>query len=296
MLDVTDWRVAAEEPAGADEKLWLAHPTSDERWLFKPITIKGSVVHGEDWAEKAASELACALGLPCAQIEVAVRGSQQGAVSRNLRPAGYDMHNGAVLLSGLIDGYIPGAHNPTGRPGHSLENIQTVLRDALPPPNAQLPSELSAFDTFAGMLVLDAWIANRDRHDENWSVLHPHQPDEPIRLCGAYDQAGCLGFNVPDPKRQQMLEAGGVAAWASRGTAWRFEHSGKPPSLVSLAARALELASPVSRAHWIEALLTVTDDTVMEILHRLPVLSDPARSFASEVLKINKERLLHECH
>lgn len=296
VLDVTSWRVAAEEPAGADEKLWLAEPATERRWLFKPVTIAANMVHGEDWAEKAASELALMLGLPCARVEVAVRGDQRGAVSLNLRPPGFAMHNGAVLLSGIVEGYLPGAQNPAGRPGHSLENIRLALHGAEQPPDADVPADLSAFDVFAGMLMFDAWIANRDRHDENWSVLEPHDPDEPVRLCGAYDQAGCLGFNVPDGKRSQLLRSDAVSGWALRGTAWRFEHSGKPPTLVELAARALAMASSAAQDHWIDALRRVSDDTVRETLYGLPVLSDPARTFALEVLRINKERLLHECH
>lgn len=296
VLDVSDWRVAAVEPAGADEKLWLAEPDTEERWLFKPITVRAGIVHGEDWAEKAASELATLLGLPCARVEMAVRGGQSGALSRNLRPKGYEMHNGAVLLSDAVPGYIPGAADPPGRPGHSLENIRGVLEAALPPPGSQLPAELTAFDTFAGMVLLDAWIANRDRHDENWSVLYPYDPGLPIRLCGAYDQAGCLGFNVPDAKRELLLRESRVASWVGKGTAWRFEHTGKPPTLVSLAATALHLASPAARDYWLGALEGVTYDTVAGVVARLPVLSDLARTFATEVLRLNKERLLHECH
>lgn len=35
-----------------------------------------------------------------------------------------------------------------------------------------MPSGLSsALDVFAGYVLLDAWIANQDRHHENWGAL-----------------------------------------------------------------------------------------------------------------------------
>jgi hypothetical protein len=294
VLDVTDWRVAAEEPSGADAKVWLADPTDGDLWLFKPVTIKDGHVHGEDWAEKVASELGALLSVPCARVEMAVRDGEIGALSRNLRPPDFEMHNGAVLLSDLVDDYIPGAYAPTGRPGHSLKNIRRVLDGAIPPPGAALPSSFSAFDTFAGILVLDAWIANRDRHDENWSVLVPRTPGHPRRLCGSYDQAGCLGFNLRDTSRSKILASDRLEAWARKGTAWRFEHQGRPPSLVTLAHHGLELAASEARQFWLAQLEAVTEDTEAELLGRVPELSDPARTFALEVLKINRKRLLHD--
>ena len=39
--------------------------------------------------------------------------------------------------------------------------------------------------------------------------------------------------------------------------------------------------------------LHVLDDTVIGVLERVPELSAPSRMFAGEVLRINRERLLH---
>lgn len=295
VVNASNWRPAAEEPGGADEKIWLAEPETGHRWLFKPVTIKNGHIHGEDWAEKAASELARLIRVPAARVEMAVRGNQSGALSLDLCPVDYDMHNGAVALSGFIEGYVPGARNPRGRPGHSLENIRDVLQGAEPPPGNNLPSDFTAFDAFAGILLLDAWIANRDRHDENWSILYPAREQTPPRLCAAYDQAGCLGFNLLDGTRLAILDEGRLPTWVRGGTAWRFEHQGKPITLVELASRALHLASGHARRFWIDCLHEVSDATVSSLLERLPVLSDPARIFAYEVLLENRRRLLDEC-
>lgn len=57
------------------------------------------------------------------------------------------------------------------------------------------------------------------------------------------------------------------------------------------------MASPQAKHHWLVALQKVTKHDVQQLIDRLaPVLSDPARTFAAEVLRINQRRLLDECH
>ena len=69
----------------------------------------------------------------------------------------------------------------------------------LPPPGCDLPFNATAFDVFAGFVLLDAWIANQDRHDNNWSVLIPGTWPRPATLLsGSYDHASSLGFADPD--------------------------------------------------------------------------------------------------
>lgn len=227
---------------------------------------------------------------------MAHRHGVRGALSLNLRPRGYEMHSGAVLLSDLLEDYIPGAVNPRGRPGHSLLNIRRVLESAGSPPEFAGPVGMTGFDVFAGVLVMDAWIANRDRHDENWSILVPYDPSGQRRLSGSYDQAGCLGFNLLDARKSEMMTSGRLQAWACNGTAWRFEHSVKPCSLVTLAAQGLALASDAAKRHWLTTLSDITDNVVADLLSRLPILSEVSRTFAVDVLRTNRKRLLDECH
>jgi hypothetical protein len=297
VIDASDWEIDVDEPAGADEKLWLREPGSDVRWLYKPVTEKNGHAQGEDWAEKIACGLARMLTVPCADVELAVRNGRHGSLSKNLRPPQWQMHPGLVLLSSTITDYRPGTENVKGRPGHSLPNIQAVLKDALPPPGAEVPEWFTAFDTFVGYLILDAWIANRDRHDENWSVLFPLTPDQRPRLCGSYDQAGSMGYNLREAERERLLsEPGGLERWALKGTAYRFEHNPgeRPPTLVKHASDALGLVDHRTRAYWLNRLADVSEEDELEVVSSVPGMSDPCRSFALGVLKINRGRLLHD--
>jgi hypothetical protein len=205
------------------------------------------------------------------------------------------MQSGSLLLAEADPSYRPGSMNVKGRPGHSLVAIAEALRDADVPPGSGLPASFTGFDVFAGFMVLDAWIANRDRHDENWSILIPPPTQNSLRrLCGSYDQAGSLGFNVPPPAcADRLSRPDGVMSWASRGTAHRFEYDPEtgPVTLVDHAVGALALTPTEVRKYWIERVMDVPHDTVVDLLAKVPNLSDHCRNFASEVVRINRRRL-----
>lgn len=292
-VDVSAWEVYQDETSGVDEKVWLREPASRNLWLFKSTMPDPGGARGEDWAEKAVAQLASGLGVPCAHVEMAERNGRFGVISADLRPNSHEMQPGSVFMQVRgVPGYMPG--NIPGRPGHSLENIRDVLAGGLPPPGLELPFNASAFDVFAGYTMLDAWVANRDRHDENWSVLLPITDAGPLRLCGTYDQANSLGYNVPEETRQRLLSEDRVSSWCAKGTAWRFEYVvGKPiPTLVATALRALELASPSARDHWMSRLEQADQGDLQRALAQTPRMSDLARTFALTVLNVNRRRIL----
>jgi hypothetical protein len=295
-VDVSSWRVRDEEPAGDDEKVWLTAPDGRD-WLFKPVTehTRLGFVQGEDWSEKVSSEMAALLGVPCATVELAVRRAQQGSISLDLKPAGWELQPGSVLLTDTAKDYI--LRDRTRR-GHSLMNIERALEGFDSPPGATVPGGFSAFDAFVGFLVLDAWIANRDRHDENWAVLLP-PPDDRTRgrLAGSYDHATSLGFNLQDAERDRRLQGGTVKAWAERGDAYRFEWPGgrkqNVPTLVDFAATATSMRQPAVRRYWASQLAAVEVGAIADLVARVPGMSQLACKFVVELTRINRERLLN---
>ncbi|SIB95115.1 Uncharacterised protein [Mycobacteroides abscessus subsp. abscessus] len=299
VIDVSDWEVVVVETNGEDETLWLADPTTGTAWMYKPPTIKNGFRQREDFAEYLAYELAGLLHVPCATVQLAVRHGASGCISRDLKPHRWEMQAGALLLADRDPNYQPGADKPPGRPGHSLQRIAEALADVAPPPKHTLPAGFGAFDVFTGFLVLDAWIANRDRHDENWSVLLPPPGDSNLYLCPSYDQAGSLAYNVSDAVcAANLTKPDAVRQWAAKGTAWRFEYDPAtgPRTLVDLAVEALHRCSEVARRYWLDSLANVSHTTsVAGLLHDIPDMSPHWRTFALELLRINQERLLHAC-
>ncbi len=174
--------------------------------------------------------------------------------------------------------------------------IARVL-DGCGPPNGS--DDLGdAVSVFAGFLLLDAWVANQDRHDQNWAVLRPADTSIPMRLAPSYDHASSIGFNLRDPERAQWLDRG-IAAFARRARASRFEHDpalpkSQQPTLVDVAQEMLELAGLGAEALWRDRLRRMDRSAVQSVVSRVPELSELTATFILEMLDANRRRLLDE--
>ena len=129
-IDVTAWDVTDEETSGAEAKVWLEEPGTKVRWLLKTVTVKNGHVHGEGWAEKAASHLAEALGIPAARVELAVWHGLRGCISANLRPDEYQMQPGQALLETVNDRTTSTKRPARITPVTRYPTSKTRLRDA----------------------------------------------------------------------------------------------------------------------------------------------------------------------
>ena len=294
-ISVQDWEYVNSETSGRREKYWLRDPATGHDWLFKPVTIKDGVVYGEAWAEKIASHLGALLGIPCAEVELAFRDSIAGSMAANLKPepGRWELQEGAVLLTRFED-FVPHVGKKGRHPGHTVEHIAEALQGAMSPPGWDIPFPATGFDVLAGYLTFDAWIANSDRHEQNWAVL---RAGSELYLCGSYDHSSSMGWNVSDTQRAECLaDPGRLERWCERGRALCFDRSaGSVLSLVDVAARALGLASGQARAHWLGRLEQLTGPVVAEVVNRTPGMSEVARTFAVSVLETNRGRLLNAC-
>lgn len=292
IIDVSDWSVIDHESVGGDVKEWLDDPTGGT-WLFKPRTERPDRVQGEDWAEKVTTEVAHSLGIPAARVELAARQGRRGTISANLRPDGWEQQHGDVLLAALLPGYEAKTRD---RSGHNLANIAIVLEAMGPPTGEGAIADMTAFEVFSGYLVLDALVANRDRHEQNWAIHRPLPDQGASVLAGSYDHGSSLGFNLTDAKRKLELERRGVPGWATKATAQRFdrENDGRL-TLVELARSALGRCRNVARGHWIARVDAVQPTLWEELIEQVPDLSDVTRTFVVELLAVNRRRFLDEC-
>jgi hypothetical protein len=219
-----------------------------------------------------------------------------------VRPRGWALWEGGLRLESVeAPGYVPHREKEPAvdpdrpgvrRPGHSLENIRLALEGVDVPPGFRGPP-ISAFDVFVGYLVFDALIANRDRHEQNWAVLDPLLEPTPLQLAPSYDHADSLGFNVREQEATQRVHEGSVGVWAERGTAHRFEHLGRPETLVSLAARAVGLGGSQGVAWWRRKLTELELQPLLaELLERrIPAMSEASVRFVGVLLQHNLGRL-----
>ncbi|MDP5185500.1 HipA domain-containing protein [Blastococcus sp. BMG 814] len=290
-LDASSWEVAGEEVQGRTPHYWLRHPDFARTWLFKPALPDGDRPMGEDITEMLASRIAHLLGVPAAPVRLATRDAANGCLVEDLRWSKGEDHPGRVLLDSHLPDYDP---DDPGRRGYSVSNIRRVLEGFGPPPGSTLPQSFEAFDAFVGYLVLDALIANTDRHDRNWAVLTPPPDVDGVnRLCGSYDHASCLAFNLTDEQRAQVLSSGTIHRFASRAHGRQFEHTPgqRRTPLVDIARVAAYLAGPETRAYWwsaVEAFDVIQWGTELETAELTPV----TRRFIVALLTENRRRLV----
>lgn len=306
VVDVTSWEVVDAESLGRNPKLWLREPGgADDRqrdWLFKPVVIP-STGHrqGEDWAEKVVCELARLVAVPCADVELASRGDQRGSISRNVVPSGWSLELGPLLLGTVVEDYRGTAADATGRmrpipgrPGHSIENIYRALSGCGTPLGS---GDGNATETFASYLLLDAWVANQDRHDQNWAALRPPAGSGGLRLAPSFDHASSVGFNLTDARRRSILDSGGLEHFAERGRAQRFEHDpaaapAELSTLVEFAHRAMSIAGAEVAERLLGRLRAVLPGEISAVISGIPELSEVTARFILEFLDVNRRRLL----
>jgi len=286
IVDASSWRIdEVDEQLGTKEKLWLRN-SSEQRWLFKQVRAHQTAELGEDWAEKVVEQVGIHLGLPMATVELARRGEKRGILSENFVPLGGRLEHGNELLVRVDPDYDRDVARQNER--YTVVAIQAALADAQPGA-AYVVEQMTAFDLFAGYLVLDAWVAGRDRHHENWAVVAGTSGAR--SLAPSFDHGNALGFQESDDRLRALAgDDARLLQWAERGTSHHF--AGKP-TLVALAHEALDLSSDAARDVWLTRLGRVTETDIQEILDSVPRerMSEASRTFCRQLLMLNKRRL-----
>lgn len=301
VVDVEGWEVLGIEQMGSKpDKFWIEAPpdapVEKRRWLFKPVTTQHErgrdYAKGDDWAEKVAAEVAVYLGVPAAPVELATRQGVPGIISG-------DISRGRTLVLGneVLFGHDPDydLHRRRGVPGYTVDAVFSALRALRvePPPSATVDDARSVFSSY---LLLDALVANTDRHHENWGVLVSGVDERVPQLAPTFDHASCLGFQLPDDEREERLQTRDVnrtvAGYAERG---RSRHFAGLPTLVSLALDALSACPPDERKIYWQRLAALEETQIEAIVATVPDarMSQLGRIFAVRVMQENRRRLLY---
>ncbi len=151
-----------------------------------------------------------------------------------------------------------------------------------------------AFDVWAGYLMLDAWIANTDRHAHNWGVVQ--DPTSGATYLGpSFDHGSALGGVMAEANRTKCVADESVAQWCAKGKSKRF-YGGEPRDLVDLAVEALSLCSSAARTHWVTQITAVDLAICDSVIRRIPDMSDQTRTFVQTVVTTNRKRLCDALH
>ncbi|MGD8910189.1 MAG: hypothetical protein PVI92_12675 [Chromatiales bacterium] len=280
------------EQLGTKEKYWFRN--DNKHYLFKI----GRPNTGENWSEKIAAELADLLGLPHASYDLAIWRGNRGVLSPQFVPTDGRLILGNELLAEHHEGYPQ--HEVRKVKDHTLGRIHALLtRPAIElPPDWPPPSDAitQAFDLFLGYLLLDTWIANQDRHHENWGLIR-HQ--EQIYLAPTFDHAASMGQNETDKNREDRLttkdKGRHISTYVKKARSAIYEHktSKKPMLCLELFKKAAS-KSPSAADFWLDQLHQIEENDCQELFSQLPLdeVTQPARDFALTLLALNKQRLL----
>ncbi len=292
IISIDDDAPEFPEQLGTKEKFWLR--IAGKRHLFK-IGRSGT---GENWAEKIAAELAELLSLPHAHYDLAVWKGQKGVLSPLIVPEDGRLILGNELLAAIHTGYPKGKVRHV--PDHTLGRIYTLLTSQMigQPPDWKSPSEhiISAYDLFLGYLLLDTWIANQDRHHENWGLIN-HQ--KRIYLAPSYDHAASMGQNETDKTRWNRLttkDSGRhISTYVTKARSAIYDGKTSKKALLSLDLfRKAAAKSPDAARIWLNQLRRSQDETYQNLFDKLPdnEITPLAKEFALTMLGLNKQRLL----
>lgn len=295
LVAVEDWLpddadVPPPEPLGGKEKFWVVGPDGVE-YLFKYArSDDGENVRGEDWAEWLVDKLAALVGVPSAGTLPATFHGARGSLSRSVWPRRDQLVHGNELLRRADPTYDPrvARHNPR----YTVDSVRAALLGCDPPPGCSAEI-VTGFDAFAGYLVLDAWVAGRDRHHENWAAV---RVGDRLKLMPSYDHGNALGFQEPEEKVVALAkDPSQIARWARRG---RSHHFAGRPTLVEIADYGLRLATNRAAEYWLANLSAVNQNDVRDLLHEVPssMMSEAGATFRTKLLEHNRERIIDGYH
>jgi hypothetical protein len=293
VVRVPDQAADLVEPLGTKPKFWFR----DDRLgdcLFKEARERT----GDDWCEKVASELSGLLGLPHAAYELATWRGKRGVLTPTFVPRDGRLVLGNELM-GRIDPRYPKKKFFRVRQ-HTLRIVMAIIRQ----PVVKVPIDFTSFgevhsalDVLVGYLMLDAWIANQDRHHENWGLVVTAQRS--VHLTPSYDHASSLGTNETDENRKDRLttrdRGRSMERYVARARSAFFASpsSHKPLSTLEAFQVAARLRPSAARA-WLERLKRVAVRDTRSLLESVPSdrITPVAIDFAQRMLELNYDRLL----
>lgn len=289
------------ETLGSKPKFWFRD--GKRRMLFK-ADDRGT---GEDWAEVVACHLCTLLGLPHVEYELAAEYDGQqyirpGVVCENMAPKPVVLVPGNELLLAVDPQYPSMPRSKFKVPQHSVPAVSEIVKTLEPPDPlwlADVPDGIqSALDFFLGYVMLDAWIANTDRHHENWAAIW-HRQENKLRLAPTFDHGAALARNLRDSRREEGLTTKDrnrtVEMFAQKGRSGFFGSADDPEPLeLCKAFQAFSQSAPNAADAWLERLRSLNHDAICGIIENVPAkrMSETCKRFTIELLAINQRRLL----
>lgn len=296
------------EQMGTKEKYWFwvnsnywYWDSTGNRFLFK----SGRENTGENWSEKIAAELCDLLGLPHASYELANYHELKGVITPSFVEDGARFVPGNEILAMVNRSYEKTKRYRQIQ--HTLRSVATILKSKtiLKRKRIRLPDGLKAtndlncaIDAYVGYIMLDAWIANTDRHHENWGLIF-NTVDMSLSLAPTFDHASSLGRNERDEIKRIRLETNdkprSIERYIERARSALYStpNSSRPMFTIE-AFEAIAKIRPKAALFWQKRLKSVLVSDTVNIVNKIPnkVMTETSREFTIKLLELNRERIL----
>lgn len=287
------------EYLGTKRKFWFT--SGGIRYLFK-AEERGT---GEDWAEKITCELARLLGIPHVEYDLAHQFEgqtmiQPGVICPSVVPRPLSLVLGNQLLVRRDPAYPAGDEKKYGIREYTVDAVAEVVSALQPPPKQWLknapPEVATALGFFIGYMMLDAWVANQDRHHQNWGAILNAGA---LQLSPTFDHGASLARNLTDEDRKSRLETRDknrtVEHFAGKARSGFYATPKDDKTMLALDVFQKFAVFDMATARiWLGKLKGINHNVVDAILAEVPPqrMSPVTRAFTLELLMINQRRLL----
>jgi hypothetical protein len=179
----------------------------------------------------------------------------------------------------------------------AVGEIVTLLKPPAPEWMRTTPNGITtSLGVFAGYVMLDAWVANQDRHHQNWGAIW-QAPD--LRLAPTFDHGASLARNLTDEERKERLHTRDrnrtMEQFCGRARSGFYSATQKEKTVLALDVfqRFSELDPEAARI-WLGKLAEINQIAIDAILAEIPPqrMSPVTREFTLKLLMTNQRRLL----
>jgi hypothetical protein len=226
------------------------------------------------------------------RVELAIFENVQGSATESFAREG-ELFHGNQVLAGKVLGYDPAKR--FRQSSHTLANIFSALEQVFRAPEGVR----AAKEQIAQYLVLDALIANTDRHHENWGILRKRTVDGWTDIVApSFDHASSLGRELVDEStgkcRHRILAENRIGQYteSAPGAIYWDPSDKRAISPLELVRRAAALHPNLFRRAF-ASLDKLKKESLERIVKRVPPgwMSDIARHFAIELTCYNLKQL-----
>lgn len=292
IFTIPDNAVDFYEQLGTKRKFWFKD-NHGEPVMFK----EGRPGTGENWAEIIVSGIADLINIPHADYDFATWRESNGVITASFVPSDGRLVLGNELFGKLVQGYDIGKFYHQKQ--YVLRRVFAILdNDFIDMPLAWHPVNgiFSAVEVFVGYLMLDALVANQDRHHENWGLIATREKQ--IHLAPIYDNASGLGRNESDETRNEILTTSDgrrhITAYVQRATSAFYQSPNSPKAMSSIEAfKEAQKTYPFAASVWLAQLEGLNLESVAELFSLIPAgyITPTAAKFALEMIRLNRDRL-----